>query len=154
MSNCIIAIFLILLAVVYFYATSQIPSYEVGDPLGAKVFPTLLGIGLVLAALLLLFETYKTKSRENSEKERESKKERRHLVIVGSVVCWTIIFIILLEYLGFLLSSMVYLIVFMTCLNSKKVWLHMGVSVVFSVALYILLAKGLGVTLPKGILYY
>jgi putative tricarboxylic transport membrane protein len=154
MINRVIAVFMLVLASVYAYGTSKLPSYEIGDPLGGKVFPYLLIIGLVLATILLLFETNKTRSRETSEREKEPRNTRKNLIVIGLVVFWTIIFIMLLEPMGFLLSTSIYLIVFMTYLNSKKLWLHIIVSVMFSVALYTLLVKGLGVTLAKGIVYF
>ena len=49
----------LLLAAVYLYATTNIPALEIGDPLGPKAFPILLGITLILAAILLLIETLK-----------------------------------------------------------------------------------------------
>jgi putative tricarboxylic transport membrane protein len=143
------------LSIVYSYATSQIPSHVIGDPLGAKVFPYLLSIALIAAALLLLFETYRTKRQEASKTDEESRKEKRHLAVVGAVVSWTILFVVLLEPLGFLLSTSLYLVVFMTCLNSKqKLLRNIVVSAVFSAAFYMLLVKGLGVTLAKGILHF
>jgi len=42
------------LALVYFYGTSQIPSLEIGDPLGPKAFPYLLGVTLLVAMVLLV----------------------------------------------------------------------------------------------------
>ena len=40
----IIGVAALLLAAVYLYATAQIPTLEIGDPLGPKAFPRLLGI--------------------------------------------------------------------------------------------------------------
>lgn len=153
MGNYIIAAVLMGLSIVYIYATSQLASYEVGDPLGSKVFPFLLGTGMVLAALLLLLETYRARGKGSHRGEKGSKKNR-HLAVIGAVVCWTVIFIMSLESLGFLLSTSVYLIVFMSYLNPKKILLHIIVSIVVSGTLYAVLVKGLGVSLAKGIVYF
>ena len=48
---------MLLLAAAYLYATSMLPSMEIGDPLGPKAFPVLLGILLALAGVLLLIES-------------------------------------------------------------------------------------------------
>ena len=154
MGNFIFAVCMFLLAIVYLNGTYQIPSYDVGDPLGAKFFPVMLGIGLVIATLLLLFETYKAYRGENSQIKIRSRKDKRNLILIGSVVCWTIIFIILLEPLGFLLSSAIYLVVFMSFLNPKKFFLNLIVSMAFIISFYILLSKGLGVPLSEGIVYF
>ena len=49
----IILVLILVLAGGYFYATQQIPSLEIGDPLGPKAFPRRLTIGLLLTAALL-----------------------------------------------------------------------------------------------------
>src|SRR5689334_13661470 len=49
----------IVIGVVYLYATTLIPSLEIGDPLGPKAFPRLLGVFLFIAAGLLLLEMWK-----------------------------------------------------------------------------------------------
>ena len=56
MADRVIFVCTLILAGVYFYATEQLPSLEIGDPLGPKAFPRLLGIGLVITAIVLLLE--------------------------------------------------------------------------------------------------
>ena len=63
MTDRIICAVMLVLAVVYFYATAQIPSLEIGDPLGPKAFPRLLGILLLVAVVMLFFETLKKGAR-------------------------------------------------------------------------------------------
>ncbi len=57
----VIFVCILVLAAVYFYATAQIPSLEIGDPLGPKAFPRLLGIGLLVTAGMLFMEMWKAK---------------------------------------------------------------------------------------------
>ena len=56
MTDRIILACTLVLAGVYFWATAQIPSLELGDPLGPKAFPRMLGVGLLIAAAMLLAE--------------------------------------------------------------------------------------------------
>ena len=46
----IIVVCTVVLALLYFYGTSLIPSLQIGDPLGPKAFPYLIGIGLLVSA--------------------------------------------------------------------------------------------------------
>src|SRR3990172_6029774 len=55
----VIFVCIIILTAVYFYATAQIPSLEIGDPLGPKAFPRLLGIGMLFTAGLLFVEMWR-----------------------------------------------------------------------------------------------
>ena len=63
----VIFVCILVLAAVYFYATAQIPSLEIGDPLGPKAFPRLLGIGLLVTAGMLFMEMWKAKKAGRAE---------------------------------------------------------------------------------------
>ena len=54
MIDRIICLIGLALAAVYFYATAQIPSLEIGDPLGPKAFPILLGTVLLIAIVMIV----------------------------------------------------------------------------------------------------
>ena len=61
MTDRIIFVCILVLAGVYYWATTQIPTLEIGDPLGPKAFPYLLTIGLLISAAMLLGEMIKAK---------------------------------------------------------------------------------------------
>src|SRR5262245_65477202 len=59
MTDRVILVCTIIIAVVYLYATTLIPSLEIGDPLGPKAFPRLLGIALLIAAGMFGLEMWR-----------------------------------------------------------------------------------------------
>ena len=139
----------VVLAAVYFYATAQIPALDIGDPLGPKAFPRLLGAGLLIAAALLLVEMIKAgRTAPAAARERTS---HRHLWIIAGVTGWTALYFACFEPAGYLLSTAVYLL-------GLTGWLHRRgladvlTSVLFSLGTYLLFVKVLGVTLAKGVL--
>ena len=75
---------IIVVAAVYFYATAQIPTLDIGDPLGPKAFPRLLGVCLLLTGALLLFEMIKDAARRRKEsgaapaEQAQAPESRRH----------------------------------------------------------------------------
>ena len=140
---------MLLLAAVYLYATAQIPTLEIGDPLGPKAFPILLGIVLIVAAILLFFETLKKDSAPGVKVPRES---LRHLWLIGGVTAWTALYFGVFDRVGYLVSTTVYLLV-MTAVFNRGKWLANALtSVLWSVGSYVLFVKILGVVLPAGIL--
>ncbi len=154
MTDRIIAICSILLALAYFYATFKIHSLDGGDPLGPKAFPILLGIGLVVTALLLLKET-KSAKRQVQEGEEELKEEnRRLLLVIGGVVAWTAIFIIVFKPVGYIVSTAFYLFGLMAYFHPKQWWINAITSVLFTVGIYVLFGKVLGVDLASGIMRF
>jgi putative tricarboxylic transport membrane protein len=154
MIDRIIVVCVIILGLMYLYATSQISSLQIGgDKTGPKAFPILLGILFILSALLLLVEIIREKGQAHEKKE-DPKEQKRSLFLAGATVFLTLIYIMVFEPLGFLLSSTLYLFVLMSYFNRNKWWTNAIVSVMFPIAIYILFAKVLGVTLAKGLLYF
>jgi putative tricarboxylic transport membrane protein len=141
----------ILLAAVYLYATAQIPTLEIGDPLGPKAFPILLGIALILAAILLLVETLKPGDTAGIE---TGPVDRRHLWLIGGVTLWTALYFWVFDRAGYLVSTVIYLLVLTAVFNAGKWLANVLTSVLFAVGSYVLFVKILGVTLPVGILAF
>jgi len=141
----------LLLAVVYLYATAQIPTLEIGDPLGPKAFPRLLGIGLILSAVLLFLETVRA-GKGQAPQPALPAHGQRHLWIVAAVVVWTALYFLVFEKLGYLIATTVYLLALMAYFNRGKWLANVLTSVLFCVISYLLFTKALGVTLAKGVL--
>lgn len=141
----------LIVAAVYLYATTLIPSLEIGDPLGPKAFPRLLGIGMLIAAGLLFLEMWKDRKAQASAPAGESSWDPHYLRILAGVVVWTGVYYAMLETLGYVVDSAVYLFALMAWFNRGK-WIANGLTaVLYSVLSYIMFVK-LDVNLPKGIL--
>lgn len=146
----------LVLAGVYFWATAQIPSLELGDPLGPKAFPRMLGVGLLLGAAMLLVEIMRNtaKARLSAEqgiKSTEPKWDRHHWLVVAIAV-WTAIYIVIFEPLGFIISTMVYLLALTAYFNRGRWLMNVLTSVLFAAISYFMFTKLLGVNLPPGVL--
>ena len=145
----------LVLAAVYFYATAQIPSLDIGDPLGPKAFPRLLGICLLISAALLLVEMIKKGKAAAPEAAEAPHPERnRHLAIIVAVVIWTCLYYWVFEMAGYILSTAVYLLPLMAFFNRGKWMANVLTAVLFSIGTYALFAKVLKVTLAKGLVHF
>lgn len=153
----VIAICVAVFAGLYLWATAQIPSLEIGDPLGPKAFPDLLGIGLLLAAALLFAETIKKKDApakpvSEATAEAAAKEERGHLIVIAAVCVWTALYYAVFEQLGYIVSTTIFLFGLTSYFNRGK-WLTNAITVVlFAIGSYALFVDVLGVTLAPGIL--
>ncbi|HSN38814.1 MAG TPA: tripartite tricarboxylate transporter TctB family protein [Burkholderiales bacterium] len=143
----------LILAAVYFYATAQIPSLEIGDPLGPKAFPRMLGIGLLITAGMLFMEMWKAKKAQGSKSATaEEPRDYHHYFIVAAVVVWTGLYFAVFEWLGYILSTAVFLTVLTAYFNRGKWTANVLTSVLFSIGGYVMFSKLLEVNLPRGIL--
>lgn len=151
MTDRIIFVCTLLLAGVYFWATAQIPSLELGDPLGPKAFPRLLGIGLLIAAAMLLVEILRDRKKPKTGASSASTWEPHDWVVVGISV-WTALYILAFEPLGYMLSTVIYLLVLTAYFNRGRWLMNVLTSVLFVVISYFVFTKLLSVNLARGIL--
>lgn len=153
LTDRIICAVMLVLALVYFYATTQIPTLEIGDPLGPKAFPRLLGIALLVAVAMLFFETLK----QGADKKpflHLRREDRRHLLMIVGATLWTALYFWLFEHAGYIASTAVYLFALMAVFNRDKWTANALTSVLFTLGSYVLFVKILGVALPAGILKF
>ncbi|MFN7087966.1 MAG: tripartite tricarboxylate transporter TctB family protein [Burkholderiales bacterium] len=151
MADRLIFVCTLVLAAVYFYATAQIPVPEIGDPLGPKAFPRLLGVGLLIAAAMLLVEILRTRKIAPSGEARARRDWRAVAVVAGAVV-WTGAYFTLFEWLGYAVATSIYLLALTACFNRGKWVANVLTSVLFSFISYLVFTRLLNVTLARGIL--
>ncbi len=154
MADRVIFAGILVLAGIYFWATTQIPTLEIGDPLGPKAFPRLLGIALLISAAMLLAEMLKESKASKSEPPGEAKEphDTSTYKIVAGVVVATAIFFALFEPLGYAISTSLFLLVMTSYFNKGKRWTNILTAVIYGFASYYIFTKLLGVNLPSGIL--
>jgi putative tricarboxylic transport membrane protein len=154
----IIVVCTVILALLYLYGNSLIPSLQIGDPLGPKAFPYLIGIGLLVSAAWLLLETWRTGNahaadlQELADPTDVGPEDHRHLLVIAGVVAWIAFYFALFEPVGFLLATPVTLLGLMAYFNRNKWLANVLTSVLFPLGTYFLFSKVLGVNLAKGLL--
>jgi putative tricarboxylic transport membrane protein len=151
MTDRIIFVCTLLLAGVYFWATSKIPSLELGDPLGPKAFPLMLGVGLLIAAAMLLAEILRDRKKAKTADAETMKWERHHWIVVA-VALWTALYIALFEPLGYLLATLIYLAGLTGYFNRGRHLMNGLTCVLFVIISYAAFTKLLGVNLARGII--
>lgn len=152
MTDRIIFVGILVLAGVYFWATSQIPTLEIGDPLGPKAFPRLLGIGLLVSAAMLLAEMLKERKIPASAQEPATSNDGSTYKVVAGVVVVTGIYFMLFEKLGYAVSTSLFMLVMTSYFNKGRWLMNVLTSVLVSFISYYAFAKWLGVNLPAGVL--
>jgi putative tricarboxylic transport membrane protein len=122
------------------------------DPMGPRAFPVLLGIALAIGAILLLVETIRSKRQADEQEKKPQGETEEHPRVLWAVIAWTIVFLLIFEPLGYIVSTTLYILPLMVCFNPKKWWANGVTSVLFPIGVYILFVKFLGVMLPKGVI--
>lgn len=153
MADRVIFVCILVLAGAYFYATEQLPTLQIGDPLGPKAFPRLLGVALIFSAVLLFFEMRRAKkeAKPAAKPEPSAPAERSTYHIVAGVTVWTFLYFLVFEKLGYVIATTVYLLTLMSFFHPGKWVSNVLTSVLFCGISYWLFGI-LGVNLARGIL--
>jgi putative tricarboxylic transport membrane protein len=151
MADRVIFVCTIVIAAVYFYATTLIPTLEIGDPLGPKAFPRLLGVCLLIAAGLFFLEMWKDRKAPVAKRAHTESRDWRHLRVIAGVTAWTGAYYAAFEKLGYVVATTIFLLGLMAWFHRGKWISNVLTSALFAVLSYIMFLK-LEVRLPQGIL--
>lgn len=142
--------FVFALSVIYLIAASRLPSLEIGDPLGPKVFPYLIGALGCITAFWLLVESLRRRPAAASAGAQP--RAHHHLPAVIAVMAWMFVFYFLIERLGFLLSCAIFLAGLAGYFNRGRWLMNAAVYLGFPVGVYLAFTEILGISLPRGVL--
>ena len=151
-SDRIVIAFAVLLAAVYAYATEQIPTLEIGDPMGAKAIPRLLTVALLVSAGLLWLESRLTAKNAAPTESAEPAEVWRYRRVIFVAVVWTVLYFVVFEPLGYAISTSIYLLALMAYFNRGRWVMNVLSAVLFSLGSYLAFTRLFGSTLPSGIL--
>lgn len=141
--------------IVYLIGAVQLPFKGV-DALGAGFLPKIIGIlAIVCGAILAVTNLEKAAKETGSEKEGEVQEWKTdYKRVVLSLILLTVS-VLLLDYVGFIIIGAVYLFLQIMILSPKEKMrpvIYAVISIVLSIAVYLLFVRAFHVMLPNGIL--
>ncbi|GLT17793.1 tricarboxylic transport TctB [Vibrio zhanjiangensis] len=145
--DCISAFIFLVICIGYGYQTSQIPMVpsDEYEPFTARTLPSLLTmVGIVLSSLLLV--TAKPTLHNETEGRLNFKLLLGFLILL-------ILYGLGLTYLGFVLSTGIFLMAGFYLLGERRKHVLFGASFPFAVAFYFFLTQGLNIYLESGTLF-
>jgi putative tricarboxylic transport membrane protein len=154
MGNRLLAAFMIALSGFYIAAAYRLPTLDIGDPLGPKIFPYIIGGLGIITAVWLLIETA-ARAREAGGKTVPATSQpaaRHHPLAVAAVLAWMLVFYLLIERLGFIVSCTGFLLGLTAYFNRGRWVTNVLVALLFPIGVYVAFTKILGISLPMGML--
>jgi putative tricarboxylic transport membrane protein len=136
-----------LVAIAYLYGTFQIREIAIGGPVGPRAFPMLLGAALLLAAALLVAETF-------AKSYAAAPLDLPGLKSIAGTLLWLGCYAAVFEWLGYLIATTIFLIVLMAVLHPRHWVANIVTAILFAIASYALFDKVLGARLATGLLSF
>lgn len=144
--NKLAASVLFLISVFYLFFAFRLPAYDL-VPVDSDAVPYVLGVLLLILSIVLFFE----KDQGNEGQESAIKLDKNALKMLGVITLFFILYAILFEVLGFMISSMLFIFISTFVLGYKRHIVNMIVSIMTPVVFYYIFEL-LQISLPKGIL--
>lgn len=145
--------FMLALSVFYLIFAQQIKTKPKLTPSYAsdRIMPTILGILLAILSILLIIQGLKRfKAEDDGEVKKMDRADTMAVILTFAII---ICYIILLPYLGFILSTVIYLFFQMIILappDKRNLALFAIVAVVFTLLVFFAFRMGLSQPLPRG----
>jgi putative tricarboxylic transport membrane protein len=155
-----ISILLCVFGLFVFFWSNNIPlmvAVEKSSVVNARFFPKLMGSMMVLLSFIMALENFlqrRSRMSEESGKDDAGKEEGENWGRWLGLGLICIIYYFLLQPLGFLLSSFLFMLAFLIFLGSRKWYALLFLSALVPFCLYILFKTILGAYLPEGLVYF
>ena len=147
--NLITGIIAVAIGGIYLVTAMLLPEMRMGDRLGPKLFPTLVGTLAILSGLVLVIQERKP--------EKRSKKADfgfvTHRQVWIKILLTTVVGIaygLVMDSLGFLIPTTLFMLFISTLINRGRLVQNLVLAVAFSVITYGVFAVALKLSLPRG----
>lgn len=127
---------------IYFYKAFQIRVPPLGDVLGPRLFPIVLGISLIFFSIVFLVREFIGKP--DHDDAVDLKAQRGAWMVFGLLFLFVLVF----EFVGYLLSTMVFAFVILTVMRFKGPVLNLISAVAIAAGFFLVFRVWLGVPLP------
>jgi putative tricarboxylic transport membrane protein len=128
---------------VYLVEGIRIPPAAIGDPLGPRTFPTVLGVVLLVCGAILLCRPQRRKA---------AVIERKLFVPVMLLAGLLVAYALSLAWLGYPLATILFMIIAARMMGERSLAWSLPIAVGFSVGIYLVFMRLLMIPLPPGLL--
>ncbi|MEH7400907.1 tripartite tricarboxylate transporter TctB family protein [Gottfriedia acidiceleris] len=141
------AIIFLITGITFIIESRSIAATAYGSVVGPNVFPFILGCALSLLSCRLFYETFSYKGKE---KEVVQYNYKQFFIILASAILYAL----LLEKIGFIISSFLFLIVAIQTMERGNWLKSLSISLGYSLIIYFIFVDVLKGTLPVWSIWF
>ena len=151
LNDAVSGVLLILFGLLLFYLTRDFPTMP-GQNYGPDLFPRLIGIAMMVSGVLLVIKGVNERHQQAWIASLEWMHSPRHISNFAMIIGVIVFYILVSDWLGFLLTASACMIVMLVWLRGISFWKSSGlISVVAVLAMNLFFGEFLRVPLPWGI---
>ncbi|MDB5045109.1 MAG: rane protein [Deinococcus sp.] len=150
--DLLVALGVVLLGLLLLIGTNQIATSGMNTVVGPRVFPLIVSVGTLLLGILLTIGVLRGHRAEPAMEEDTDPNAPVNLAPPGLILGGFLLGTLLLQPLGFVVGTAVMYFTVAFAFGERRYGLMAGVAVVVALITYLLFTRGLGLTLPAGIL--
>jgi len=131
-----------------FYESSKFPK-DIVMSIGPSYFPKILATALLLVSGILIINAIRGKSKKSAEgfDIKDPGIQRAGVALLA-----TIVYCLVLNYIGFIISSSMFLLFLMYLLKKRNYFKMAAISIGVTLSVYFIFRTLLNITLPSGFL--
>lgn len=150
--NTITGLFSVALGVIYMISTINLEYEKTGYSAGPKMYPYIVGCFIILLGVVLLIKEMRTPRESRITLPKLDNEGKTVLIRIAITALMGIIYGLILDPVGYLISTTLFMLGLMFMINSLERWKrNIIVSVGFSLVTYIGFATLLHLSLPRGL---
>ncbi|MCU9593236.1 tripartite tricarboxylate transporter TctB family protein [Caldibacillus thermolactis] len=147
MGRLIVPSVCILISIFYFIYTINLPKAKLGDPNAPMYFPLIISIFLFIMSVIYFIKEL-LKHYPKKEEVKLLFKGRAPVLIISTLII-SLIYAFIFERIGYLASTILYMLAILFIVNGRNKWLvNLSVAVLFSVGSWYVFYHLLDVSLP------
>jgi len=143
---------LLLLGIIVLIDTSKMLVPPGSGSVGPQVFPTIIGIFIVIVSLILVIEILRGKYGQPEGTEFGEIKSKTDWKTLGMVSASILTYPFLIESAGFVIASTLVFFGVGFAYGARKLVKNLAIALIFSLVVYITFTHFLNVNLPAGII--
>jgi putative tricarboxylic transport membrane protein len=156
-ADYIIGLILIALGIFIYFSSYSIPVMAIVEKTGmvnSRFFPKLCAISLIVFSVIMILENYiVTHNQKEKLKGQDERKETIGSIRLFVAAALTFMYLVTYQYLGHLVSSFIFIFIFMYFLSTRNLFLLISVPAAISFLIYAVFKILLVVPLPTGIIF-
>lgn len=147
-SDIIVGIFLVLLGFHVYHVSSKFEVMKKVTFGGPEFFPRFVTAFLMICSVLLIVNAFRGKALN-----KRIKVTSQDVFWIFCVFLLTVGFVISINFLGFLTSTLIYLLIFLIILKERRPLLIVATSLLAPLVIFLFFVKLMGIPLPEGLLF-